>query len=276
MANISAADVNKLRQTTGAGMMDCKKALVETEGDFEKAIDLLRKKGQKIAANRADRESAQGCILAKTNSDHTFGAIVLVSCETDFVAKNEEFVKVTEAILNKVIETKTTTIEEAQQLDINGRKAIDLVNDQMGKTGEKCEFNVLKTITAEYVASYNHFGNGLSTLAGLSKKSANIVEVGHDIVMQIAAMAPVAVSDEDCSQAVLDKEFQIAREKAVEEGKPEAILDKIANGAVQKFLKDNTLVNQEFIKDGKLTVKDYLQKEDKELKVTRLERVKLG
>lgn len=276
MANISAADVNRLRQTTGAGMMDCKKALVETEGDFEKAIDLLRKKGQKIAANRADRESSQGCILAKTNADHTFGALVLVSCETDFVAKNEEFVKLTEQILDKVIETKTTSIEEAQQLDINGRKAIDLVSDMMGKTGEKCEFNVLKTVTAEYVASYNHFGNGLSTLAGFSKKSANIVEVGHDIVMQIAAMAPVAVSEEDCNKAILDKEFEIAREKAIEEGKAEAILDKIANGAVQKFLKDNTLVNQEFIKDGKMTVKDYLQKEDKELKVTQLERVKLG
>lgn len=276
MANISAAEVNKLRQVTGAGMMDCKKALVETEGDFEKAIDLLRKKGQKIAANRADRESSQGCILAKTNADNTFGAIVLVSCETDFVAKTEEFVKVTEAILNKVIETKTTTIEAAQQLDINGRKAIDLVNDQMGKTGEKCEFNVLRTVVAEYVAAYNHFGNGLSTLAGFNKKSANIVEVGHDIVMQIAAMSPVAISEEDCSKEILDKEFELAREKAIEEGKAEAILDKIASGAVKKFLKDNTLANQEFIKDGNMLVKDYLQKEDKELKVTEIFRVKLG
>lgn len=277
MLNITAAEVNNLRKITGAGMMDCKKALIEGEGDVEKAIDILRKKGQKIAAKRADKAASEGLVLAGANEAGDFAAIVMVNCETDFVAKNQDFIDFTKSILDLAIAKTPKTLEELNGLDLNGRSVEDNVSDQMGKIGESIKLGGYEFIEAAVASAYNHQGNRLSTLLGLNIKDGdNYKNVGHELAMQVAAMNPVAVDKSDVEQAIIDKEIEIGIEQAREQGKPEEMLEKIAMGKLNKFLKENTLLNQAFIREGKKIVRDYLAETNKDLTVTGFRRLMLG
>ena len=277
MINITAADVNKLRQMSGAGMMDCKKALQETSGDFEQAIDYLRKKGQKVAAKRADREANHGYVIAKTNADHTYAAILMLNCETDFVGKTEEFIQFARDIIDLGIKNKPKTIEELSVLRLPNLSVEEKLNEMLGKTGEKIQIAHYEFIEGTAVAAYNHHGNRLATILGLNKKDVkNIVEIGHELAMQIAAMSPIAVDKENVPQEIINREIEIGKEQAREEGKPEEMLEKIAVGKLNKFFKDNTLLNQDYIKDTKKTVRQFLTENDKDLKVTGFIRLMLG
>jgi elongation factor Ts len=277
MANITAADVNKLRQMTGAGMMDCKKALVVSEGDFEKAIDYLRKKGQKVASNRSDRAANDGLVLAKTSADAKKAIIVLISCETDFVAKSADFTKFANDVADFAIEKTPKTIEELRAANLNGRTVEENLTDLIGKIGEKMEVASYDMIEAPKTFSYNHPGNRLGTIVGLNKDNiVNIDQIGKEIAMQIAAMNPVAVDKGDVDQKTIDREIEIGKEQARQEGKPEDMLEKIALGKLNKFYKERTLLNQEFVRDTKKTVGQYLIEADKELKVISFKRFMLG
>lgn len=273
--SISAVDVNKLRQITGAGMMDCKKALTEAGGDYDKAIELLRKKGQKVAANRSDKEAKEGVVLAKVTSDGKNGVIICVNCETDFVAKNEEFVEFVDAITRVAVSSLPKTIDELKTFSYDGKISIaEKIMEQVGKIGEKIDITRYETLVAENVAAYIHPGNRLAVIAGFNK--ANHDEAAKNVAMQVAAMAPVAVDKGDVSDDIINKELDIAKELARQEGKPENMLDKIAQGRVQKFYKESTLLNQEFIRDNKKTVAQYLAETDKSLAVTGFKRIALG
>lgn len=274
MAQISAADVSKLRQVTGAGMMDCKVALQEADGNFDKAIEIIRKKGQAIANKRADREASEGVCIAKTNANGTIGIMIALNCETDFVAKNADFVKFANSILDKAIETKSADLESLKKQNLNGKSIAELIVEQIGVIGEKIELAYFEKIEAPQVIAYIHHGSKLSTLVGLNKAVA--VEIGKDVAMQIAAMNPVAIDKGDVPEKVIEQEKEIGREQARKEGKPENMLDKIAEGKLNKFFKENTLLNQEFIKDNKLTIKQYLQQTDKDLTVTAFKRFTLN
>ncbi len=277
MANITAADVNKLRQMTGAGMMDCKKALQENDGDFEKAIDYLRKKGQKLATKRADKDANEGIVLASTNEAHNFGVIFMLNCETDFVAKNQEFVNFTNSLMAKAIESMPKNAEEFNSLDLNGRSIAENITEMVGKTGEKMELAHFDVISAPSVFAYNHPGNRLATLLGLNKAGVEgLDQAGHEVAMQIAAMAPVAVDKDDVPSDVIEREIEIGKEQARAEGKPEEMIEKIALGKLNKFYKESTLLNQEFVRDNKLSVRDYLTKVSKDLTVTSFKRFMLG
>ncbi len=271
---ITAADVNKLRQTTGAGMMDCKNALTEANGDFDLAIDILRKKGQKVAAKRADRDSNEGRAVAKTNNDHTFGAVLLISCETDFVGKNADFIAFTEKIMDAAMQNQIKSKEELLDFSIDGTKVADLLIDMTGKTGEKVELPDYYVLEAPCVAAYNHNGNRLACIAALNLPGYE--KIGHEIAMQIAAMNPIAVNQDAIPQSVIDHELEIARDITRQEGKAEDMVEKIAMGKLNKFFKENTLLNQEFIMNNKTTVGDYLKSIDKELTCTGFFRVQLG
>jgi len=275
MAEITAADVAKLRKATGAGMMDCKNALVESNGDFEKAIELIRERGKAIANKRADREAGEGAALAKVNAAGNHGAIVVLNCETDFVAKNNDFVALTQSILDVAIEKKPADLEALKALEINGRKIVDLVMDKSGVTGEKFQLSFYDKIDAAKVVAYIHPGNKLATLVGLNKADVD-TQVGKDVAMQVAAMSPVAVDKDNVPEELRKKEFEIGREQARLEGKPENMLDKIAEGKLQKFYKESTLLNQEFVKNSKMTIRQYLQSINKELTVTGFKRVSLN
>lgn len=274
-ATVSAADVNKLRQMTGAGMMDCKKALAESEGDFEKAIDYLRKKGQKVAANRADREAKEGYILAKTNKENTKGYLIALSCETDFVAKNNDFVKFAETILDTTIENNPADADALKALTMDGVSINDKLFDMIGKIGEKIELTRYEMIEAPLVVVYNHPGNKLASMVGMSSASAP-ESVAKDIAMQIAAMNPVAVDKDDVDASTIERELEIAKEQIRAEGKPEDMVEKIAQGKLNKFYQESTLLNQAFIKEDKKTVRQYLDGTEKGLTVTRFKRVQLG
>ncbi|MDD2632273.1 MAG: translation elongation factor Ts [Bacteroidales bacterium] len=276
MVNITASDVAKLRRQTGAGMMDCKKALQETNGDFEKAIEYLRKKGAKVAAKRADKDATEGYVVALTNSANDFGVMVMVNCETDFVGKSGEFVSFVNGIADAALQHKAETLQETLALKIGDSTVEQKLNDMIGKTGEKMEFDTYAAINAATVAAYNHIGNKIGTLVGLNKNVEGAAEAGHDIAMQIAAMNPVAIDKDFVSDEVIQKELEIGKELARQEGKPEAMLEKISQGRLVKFFKENTLLNQEYIKDSKLSVRDYLQKTDKDLVVTKFYRFALG
>jgi elongation factor Ts len=276
MANIKAADVAKLRKQTGAGMMDCKKALQESEGDFEKAIEILRKKGAKVAAKRADKDATEGYVIAQTNADNTFGVLVMVNCETDFVGKSEEFVAFVKGIADVALENKAETLEAVLQLKIDGITVADKLSDMTGKTGEKLEFDSYAAISDTLVSAYNHLGNKIGTLVGLNKNVDGAAEAAHDVAMQIAAMNPVALDKESVSDDIIGKELEIGKELARKEGKPEAMLEKIAQGRLGKFFKENTLLNQEFIKDSKKTVAQYLKEVDKDLTATNFSRLAIG
>lgn len=266
MAEIKAADVAKLRQMTGAGMMDCKQALTETNGDFEQAIDILRKKGQKIASKRADREATEGVVIAKVSDDHTFGVLLVLNCETDFVAKNEDFVRKAHLFADAAIAHKATSLEQVKGLAIEGHTIESEVTNMTGIIGEKIDLAVYQCLEAPMVVSYIHPGNRLATLVSFNK-TVEDVQVPKSISMQVAAMAPVAVDKDRVPQEIIDKELEIGRAQAKEEGKPEAILDKIAMGKLSKFFKESTLLSQDFISDHKITVADYMAQHDKDLKV---------
>lgn len=261
---------------TGAGMMDCKQALTESEGDFDKAIEILRKKGQKVAAKRADREATEGIILAKTNAGKTFGALIVVNSETDFVAKSADFVNYAQAVLDLAVEKKPASLYELKTLNLNGRTVEENLMDLVGKIGEKLELSVYETVQAATVSAYNHLGNKLATLVGLNKSGSNFEEVAHDLAMQVAAMNPIAIDKDDVNPAIIEKEIEIGKEQARNEGKPEAMLEKIALGKLNKFYQENTLLNQAFVKEHNLTIRQYLQNIDKELTVTAFRRQKLG
>ena len=275
--NITAADVNKLRQMSGAGMMDCKKALQESEGDFAKAIDYLRKKGQKVAGKRADRDANQGFVIAKTVSDQSYGAVVMVNCETDFVGKTEEFIKFSKDLLDLGLENRIHNVADLMPLSLGTSTVEEKLNDLLGKTGEKIQIAHYEVIEAPVVFAYNHFGNRLATIVGLSKKDAkNVSEIGHELAMQVAAMNPVAVDKENVSQEVIDREIEIGKDQARQEGKPEEMLEKIGQGKLTKFFKEMTLLNQDFVKDTKKTVRQYIAENDKEMVVTGFKRLQLG
>jgi elongation factor Ts len=275
--NITAADVNKLRQQTGAGMMDCKKALTEANGDFEKAIDILREKGQKVAANRSDRDAKEGVVLAKVSADGKKGVITVLNCETDFVARNADFIKFVDTIGNIALNGNFASATELKAaIFADGLTIEQKITEYVGKIGEKMELRYEK-VTGEKVFAYNHPGNKLASIVGFNKADAsNLAEVGKEISMQIAAMAPIAIDKSDVSQETLDREMAVAKEQARQEGKPENMLEKIAIGKVNKFYKESTLLNQDFIKDSKKTVQQFLQDNDKELKVTGFKRIALG
>lgn len=273
---ITAADVNKLRQMTGAGMMDCKKALTETGGDFEAAVDFLRKKGQKVAGNRADRDANEGVVIAKVSDDHKRGVLITLNCETDFVAKNQEFIDFTQKVTDIALNNFPSDADALGSLKIDGLSISDRITDLIGKIGEKMELHY-STISSEYVFAYNHPGNRLATIVGFNKSTvANIDSIAKDIAMQTAAMGPVAVDKDDVDVTTLERELEIAREQIRAEGKPEDMVEKIAQGKLNKFYKESTLLNQEFIKDNKLTVRQYLQTADKDFTVTGFKRRALG
>lgn len=274
MVQITAAEVSKLRKTTGAGMMDCKKALQEASGDFEKAIEIIRKKGQAVANKRADREAGEGVVLAKVSSDSTRGAMVALNCETDFVAKNEDFIHFAQTILDIAIDKNPSNLEELKKLQINSVTIADEVINKIGIIGEKLDLSYFGRIEATKVISYIHPGNKLATLVGLSLKNVE-QQVGKDIAMQVAAMNPVAIDQGDISQKIIDKEIEIGKEQARREGKPENLLDKIAMGKLGKFFKESTLMNQAFIKDNKKSIKQYLKETDPNLTVTDFKRYSL-
>ncbi|MCL2510608.1 MAG: translation elongation factor Ts [Bacteroidales bacterium] len=281
MANITAQDVNKLRHTTGSGMMDCKNALVEAEGDFEKAIDILRKKGQKIAAKRSDREANQGVVIAKTTADNSFGVVVLLSCETDFVAKNEEFVNFATKITGIALTQKPHDVETLLALAMeDGRSICDNITDMIGKIGEKIELAAYEFIEAPVVSAYIHLGNKLGTLVGLNKSLPNAPECAKDLAMQVAAMNPIAINRETIDPALITREMEIAidlvKQDPKNSNKSAEMRERIAQGKIEKFIKENTLLNQEFIKDGNVTVGEYLKKFDSELAAIDFKRVMIG
>jgi len=267
MSNISAADVAKLRRLTGAGMMDCKKALEEAAGDFEKAQELIRKRGQAIANKRADREATEGVVLAKTTDDGKTGMMISLNCETDFVAKNADFIALGYKILDGALKTAPADLDALKNTVIEGKKVNDLVLEKSGITGEKFELAFFGSITAAAVQAYIHPGNKLATLVGFSKAGIDM-QVYKDVAMQVAAMNPVSVDKDDVPEKILAQELDIAREQARREGKPEEMLEKIAQGKLNKFFKEGTLMNQEFIKDSKLSIRQYLESHDKSLKAT--------
>ena len=261
-----------MRKTTGAGMMDCKKALVEANGDFDLAIEILRKKGQKVAAKRADRESTEGAAIAAVNADHTEGAVIVLGCETDFVGKNESFVNLAKELAQKALESSSK--EELLNADLGGITVAEKLIEQTGVIGEKIELAAFEKISAPYVGSYIHSGK-IATIVGLSARVDGAEEVAKDIAMQAAAMNPIALNEAGVDQAVIDKEIEIAKDQLRQEGKPEEMLDKIAQGKIKRFFKDNTLVNQDFIKDSKISVAKYV-KSIGDVEITGFKRVALG
>lgn len=270
----AAADVAKLRNQTGAGMMDCKKALVEAEGDFEKAVDILRKKGQKVAANRADRESSEGAVIARVNEDNTLGTVISLNCETDFVAKNEAFIELAYEIAEMAVFAATK--EELLATDFHGMTVAEKLIEQTGVIGEKIEIGAFERITGPFLGAYIHAGNKIASITSLSAKVDGADEAAKSVSMQVAAMNPIALDETKVSQETIDKELEIERHKLTEEGKPANIIDNILKGKMQRFYKDNTLVHQDFIKDGSISVADYVKSVNGDLKVTGFVRVSLA
>lgn len=275
MTQIKAAEVSKLRKITGAGMMDCKKALQEAEGNFDKAIVIIRKKGQAVANKRADREASEGVVLAKVNSDRNKGAIVALNCETDFVAKNENYVAFANSILDLALNEGPATLDDLKKLKLGDNTVEEAVTEQIGMIGEKLDLSYYNTVAAPSVIAYIHAGNKLASIAGFNSTDIDI-QVAKDIAMQIAAMNPVALDKDSVSKEIIEKEIEIGREQAKREGKPENLLDKIAEGKLNKFFKENTLLNQNFVKDNKKSIKQYLQDQNKDLTVTDFKRFSLN
>lgn len=274
MATITAADVNKLRTITGAGMMDCKKALVEADGDFDLAIENLRKKGQKVAANRSDRESTEGAAIAVVNADKTSGVVITLNCETDFVGKNEGFVKLATDLANQALNYDTK--EAFLASDFNGITVADKLIEQTGVIGEKIEIASFERLSGAFVGSYIHAGNKIAVLTALSANVEGAEEAARNVAMQAAAMNPIALDEAGVDASIIEKEIEIAKDQLRQEGKPEAMLDNIAKGKIQRFYKDNTLVNQDYIKDGSMSVAAYIKSVDGGLTVTGFSRVALG
>ena len=274
---ITAQDINKLRQATGAGMMDCRKALTETGGDFEAAIDWLRKQGQKVAAKRSDREAKEGVVIAKTTADNKTGFIVTISCETDFVSKNADFVAFAQSIADAAVANNVKSAEELNEVTVGTAKVADLINDKLSSIGEKIGVARFERVEAPYVASYIHGAYRMGVLVGLNKEAA---EAGKDIAMQIAAMNPVAVDEASVPAEVVERETAIVLDVIKQDpkmaGKPQEMLDKIAQGKLNSFFKESTLTAQAFVKDGGKSVGEFLKSIDPELKVVEFKRVALG
>ena len=279
-ATITAADINKLRQTTGAGMMDCRKALVESDGDFEKAIDYLRKKGQKVAALRSDREAKEGVIIAKTTSDNKTGFIITLACETDFVAKNSDFVAFAQSIMDVAVKNNVQSLEELQTAKLDGVTVSDKINDQVAKIGEKIQLARFERVDSDAVAAYIHGAYRMGVLVGLTKNTPAVLEAGKDLAMQIAAMNPVAVDADSVSPETIAREKAIVTDQIKNDpkmaGKPDEMIEKIATGKLTAFFKENTLLAQPYVKDQAKSVGDYLKSVDGSVKVTQFKRVQLG
>jgi elongation factor Ts len=274
---ITAQEVNKLRQMTGAGMMDCKKALTEAEGDFEKAIDILRKKGQKVSASRADRETKEGTIVTKVSADGTTGYLLSLTCETDFVAKNEEFVAFANTALELATENNASSVADIQALPFEGITVGEKIIELTGKIGEKIEISHFEVVKDEAVVPYIHSNGKLGVLVALTNTSgADVEEAGKDVAMQIAAMNPVAVDKDGVDASVIEREIEVGKDQARQEGKPEEMLEKIALGKLNKFYKENTLLSQAFVKDGSLSIAQYLDKVSKGMTVAAFKRVSIG
>jgi elongation factor Ts len=270
---VTMADITHLRKMTGAGMMDCKNALNEAESDFDKAIEIIRKKGQAVAAKREDREASEGCVLATISGE--FAAIVALKCETDFVAKGPEFIGLTKKILDGAIENKPANQDALAATLIEGRPVSEWITDRIGITGEKMELGAYEFLSAPTTIAYIHPGNKLATIVGFNQAGVEL-QVAKDIAMQVAAMNPVSVDKDSVPAEIVEREKKIAREKAIEQGKPENILDRIAEGALTKYFQDYTLLSQAFVKDAKITINDYLKKQNKDLTVTAFKRVTLN
>lgn len=274
MAAITAADVNKLRLQTGAGMMDCRNALLESDGDFEKAIDYLRKKGQKVAAKRSDRETKEGVVMTATSEDQTRGVVVCLSCETDFVAKNEEFTAFAEAITQLALREQPAGVDELTAARVDGAVISDRINDLVGKIGEKITLSRYEKIDAGYVISYIHGAYRIGVLVGFTKPIPE--EAAKNIAMQITAMSPIALDEQSVPADILAREKEIAIEQVKAEGKPAEMAEKIAQGKLNKFFKEQTLLGQAYVKDNSQSIASYLKSVDAEAKITDFKRVALG
>ncbi len=274
MANITASIVNELRKRTGVGMMDCKKALVECDGDMDKAIDYLREKGQKLAAKRADRDASEGVVLATVNEDKTFAAVIMMNCETDFVAKNESFIAFTKEVLDAAVKARLKSLEEVMAMTLNGVTVENLVIDQIAKIGEKITLSHFMPIEAVAAYAYTHPGNRMASVVGLSKTGFD--EEGKEMAMQVIAGRPVALNKETVPQEIINREMEVYRAQVREEGKPENMVEKIAEGKLNKFFKESTLLSQEYTREAKVTVEAHLKSVDKDLTITAFQRAELG
>ncbi len=274
---ITAQEVNKLRQMTGAGMMDCKKALTEAEGDFEKAVDILRKKGQKVSASRADRETKEGVVVTKVSEKGAQGTILSLTCETDFVAKNEEFGAFAKTLIDLAVEKGAATTEEILALPFENITVAEKIVEMTGKIGEKIEISHFETVKAEAVVPYIHSNGKLGVLVGLVNTSgADVEEAGKDVAMQIAAMNPIAVDKDGVDSSTIEREIEVGKEQARAEGKPEEMLEKIAMGKLNKFYKENTLLSQQFVKDNSKSIAQYLDNVSKGMTVNAFKRISIG
>ena len=274
MANITAAAVNELRKRTGVGMMDCKKALVECDGDMDKAIDYLREKGQKLAAKRADRDASEGAVLALVNADKTFAAVIMMNCETDFVAKNDDFVAFTREVLQTAVDAKAKSLEEVMALTINGLSVETMIVEQVAKIGEKITLSHYYPIEAVATYAYVHPGNRMASVVGLSKTGYD--EEGKEMSMQVIAGRPVALNKDSVPAEIIEREMEVYRGQVREEGKPEDMVEKIAQGKLNKFFKESTLLSQEYTREAKVSVEEHLRKIDKDLTITAFQRAELG
>jgi elongation factor Ts len=275
--SITASQVNELRKKTGAGMMDCKNALVESNGDMEQAIDLLRKKGQKIAAKRGDNEAKEGLVFAETSADDSFGVLVALNCETDFVAKNDDFRNFVQSIVNVALSNKATSIDDLKSMKFDDKLTIEeKIIEQIGVIGEKLDLSKYEIVHAPCVVAYNHPGNQLATLVALNKAGDVAANAGKQVAMQVAAMNPIALNQEGVDAITIQREIEIGKELAIQEGKPEDMALKIAEGRLGKFFKENTLLSQPFVRDNKLTVEQFLKQEDKELIAVDFRRIALS
>lgn len=271
---VTMADISHLRKMSGAGMMDCKKALEEAGGDFDKAMEIIRKKGQAVAAKRSDREASEGCVLAQENGE--FAAVVALKCETDFVAKNKDFVALTQDILNAALANKPASKEELLATALaDGRTIQEHITDRIGVTGEKMELGAYEFINGASTISYIHPGNKLATIVAFNQADIEH-QMARDVAMQVAAMNPISVRPDEVPQHIIDQELEIAKDKARQAGKPENLLDRIAQGSLQKYYKENTLLQQEFIKDAKMSIEQYLHTANKELTVVSFKRITLN
>jgi elongation factor Ts len=274
MSQVTTADITKLRKLTGAGMMDCKNALTESEGNIEKAIEIIRKKGQAVAMKRSDRETSEGIVVVKISNDGRQAAMIALACETDFVAKTEGFIQLANTIGEVAIANKPANLYSLKLTKVNNLTIAELILDKVASTGEKTDVVYYELISAEQIVSYIHQGSKIGVIVGFNKMISDI-QVGKDVAMQIAAMNPVAIDKSDVSPQMVEKEIEIGKEQARAEGKPEAMLEKIAMGKLNKFYNESTLLNQEFVKDNKSTVRQYLQGKDKELTVSIFKRCSL-
>lgn len=274
MSQITTADITKLRKLTGAGLMDCKNALTEANGDINKAIEIIRKRGQAIAMKRSDRETTEGRVEVRVSNDNKFVLLVALSCETDFVAKNEGFIKLAGTIADVALKHRPKSIDELKQITVDGISINDMIMEKIAAIGEKIDLACYETIEAEYVYAYVHFGNKMGSIVGFNKK-VNDENIAKEIVMQITAQNPIAIDKDDVPQEIIQREIEIGKEQARQEGKPEDMLEKIAMGKLNKFYKESTLLNQEYIGDNKLTVRQFLENADKDLKVVAFKRFSL-